>query len=112
DRLPGTSDRPLRWRTVVGIHADYRETEVAPCPYTICCVLLKQPYKHYPARMMRSAVKSLQSTLALFNLGRKLGTVKARGVIDKELALAFLTDVFSLEKEIDRAIESIAVRNI
>ena len=29
-----------------GILADYGETEAAPCPYTICCVLLKQPYKH------------------------------------------------------------------
>src|SRR5262249_22677171 len=65
-----------------------------------------------PARMMRSAAKSLRPTLALFNLVRKLEPVKARGVIDKDLALAFLTDVFSLEKDIDRTIESIAVRNI
>src|SRR5215468_12719622 len=62
--------------------------------------------------MMRSAAKSLRPALALFNLVRKLETVKACGVIDKELALAFLTDVFSLEKEIDSAIEPIAVRNI
>ena len=66
----------------------------------------------YPARMMRSAAKSLRPTLALFNLVRKLETVKARGVIDKELALAFLTDVFSLGKNIDCTIEPIAVRNI
>jgi len=30
-------------------------------------------------------------------------TIKARRIIDKELSLAFLADVFSLEKDIDRA---------
>src|SRR5215813_13303197 len=62
--------------------------------------------------MMRSAAKSLRPALALFNLVRNLKTVKACGVIDKELALAFLTDVFSLKKDIDSAKEPITVRNI
>src|SRR4030095_13272178 len=43
---------------------------------------------------------------------RNLESVKARGVVNKELALAFLANVFSLEKDIDRAIEPVSVRNI
>ena len=43
---------------------------------------------------------------------RKLESVKARVVVNKQLALAFLANVFSLKKNIDRAIEPVSVRNI
>ena len=38
--------------------------------------------------------------------------VKTRCVIDEQLSLARLTDIFSLEKDIDRAVEAIAVRDV
>src|SRR6266478_2667798 len=48
----------------------------------------------------------------LFKLVRNIEPIKARGVIDKELSFAFLAKVFSLKKEIDRAVEAVSVGNI
>ncbi len=48
----------------------------------------------------------------LFKLVRDIESIKARGVIDKELSFAFLAKVFSLKKEIDRAVEAVSVGNI
>jgi hypothetical protein len=38
--------------------------------------------------------------------------IKPRCVIDEQLSLAHLADIFSLEKNIDRAVEPIAVRDV
>ena len=41
-----------------------------------------------------------------------LQPVKARCVINEQLSLALLADIVSLEEDIDRAVEAVAVRDI
>src|SRR5437867_13117809 len=44
--------------------------------------------------------------------GSGLNSVKARGVIDEQLLLALLADIVSFEEDIDRAVETVSVRDI
>jgi hypothetical protein len=50
--------------------------------------------------------------VSLFKHVRNIERIKARRVIDKERALAFLPDVFFFEKNIDHTIARVSARNI
>jgi len=55
---------------------------------------------------------SSQSSPVEGGKGSGLNSVKARGVIDEQFLLALLADIVSFEEDIDRAVETVAVRDI